>query len=344
MPPEFNDQLTRDMQLEKSFITDIKKILTGARQKTYAIANSAMLAAYWNVGRRIVEEEQKGQRKARYGTYLIKELALQLISDFGKGFNERELRRMRQFYSCFPDWRLVRIQLTWTHYWSILRLDDPVVREYYINEAIAQSWNTRLLDRNINSRYYERLLSTQKNKQLPKPPDDKNKVLTTDVVKDPFMLEFLGIEQPDAYSESDLETAIINKLQHFILELGKGYAFVARQYHIRTDTKDFYIDLVFYNFILKCFCIIDLKISELTHQDIGQMDMYVRLWDDLKKIEGDNPTIGIILCSDKDETIVKYSVLNENKQLFASKYRLFLPDEKQLIEEIEREKQRFESQ
>lgn len=327
------------MQVEKSFIADIKNILINARQKTYSIANSIMLAAYWKVGRRIMEEEQKGQRRARYGTYLIKELALQLINDFGKGFNERELRRMRQFYLRFPDWSSVRIELTWTHYWYILRIDDPIVREYYINEAIAQSWNTRLLDRNISSRYYERLLSTQKNKQLPKPADSTNEILTTDLIKDPFMLEFLGIEQPEAYSESELETAIINKLQSFILELGKGYAFVARQYHIRTDTKEFYIDLVFYNFILKAFVLLDLKINELTHQDIGQMDMYVRLWDDLKKIEGDNPTIGIILCSDKDETIVKYSVLNENKQLFASKYQLFLPDEKQLIEEIEKEKQ-----
>ena len=327
------------MEVEKSFISDIKNILTSARQKTYAIANSAMLAAYWKVGMRIVEEEQKGQRRARYGTSLIKELSRHLKSHFGKGFDDRELRRMRQFYLSFPNWDSVQPELTWTHYWYILRIENEIVRKWYIQEAIDQGWNTRQLERNINSRYYERLLSTQKNKESTEPVSNKNKLTTTDLVKDPFMLEFLGLEQPQGYSESDLETAIINKLQNFILELGKGYAFVARQYHIRTDTKDFYIDLVFYNYIFKGFVLLDLKIDELTHQDIGQMDMYVRLWDDLKKIEGDNPTIGIILCSDKDETVVKYSVLNENKQLFASKYRLYLPDEKQLIDEIEREKQ-----
>jgi len=332
------------MQVEKSFIEDIKNILTDARRKTYTMANSAMLAAYWKVGKRIVGEEQKGQRRARYGTHLIKGLALQLTNDFGKGFNERELRRMRQFYLSFPDWGSVRIELTWTHYWYILRIDDIRVREYYMNEAITQSWNTRLLDRNINSRYFERLLSTQTSNLQDNPVSGSSKVSSSDLIKDPFMLEFLGIEQPAAYSESDLETAIINKLQHFILELGKGYAFVARQYHIRTDTKEFYIDLVFYNYILKCFVLIDLKITELTHQDIGQMDMYVRLWEDLKKIESDNPTIGIILCSDKDETIVKYSILNENRQLFASKYRLYLPDEKELSEEIEKERHRIANQ
>lgn len=248
---------------------------------------------------------------------------------------------MRQFYRLFPIRDSLRPELTWTHYRHLLRVENQMARDYYVLEAIQQSWNTRTLERNINSQYFERILSTKKNHDQKQGEKLTGKISTDDIIKDPFMLEFLGLESPDAYSETDLETAIINKLQYFLLELGKGYAFVARQYHIRTDTKEFFIDLIFYNYILKCFVLIDLKITELTHQDVGQMDMYVRMFEDLKKIKGDNPTIGIILCSDKDETIVKYSVLNDSKHLFASKYRLFLPDEKQLINEIREARQQL---
>jgi predicted nuclease of restriction endonuclease-like (RecB) superfamily len=328
------------MQIEKTFFADIKAILGKARARAYAIANSEMLNAYWLVGKRITEQELKGAHKAKYGSFIIRELSNQLLTEFGKGFEERELRRMRQFYIYFPEQKTLRFELTWTHYRYILRIEDAHIRIWYITEAITQGWNTRQLERNINSQYYNRILT----KPGELPSSSIQPIATpapSHLLKDPYLFEFLGLEMPGSFSENELETAIINKLQHFLLEMGKGYAFVARQYHIRTDTKEFYIDLVFYNYLLKGFVLVDLKINELTHQDIGQMDMYVRLWDDLKKLEGDHPTIGIILCSDKDETIVKYSILKENKQLFASKYQLFLPDEKQLAEEIEKERQRL---
>lgn len=326
------------MQLQKTFFAEIRTILSEARQRTYAVANREMLDAYWQIGKRITEEEQKGQKRAAYGTFLIRELAVQLTKVFGRGFDERELRRMRQFYQYFPIQGALRPELTWTHYRYILRVEQEPVRQYYVNEAITQGWNTRVLERNINSQYYQRLLSSRQPQQSPPENNHAANLTPSDLIKDPYFLEFLGMAMHDSYSENELKTAILSKLQQFLLELGKGYAFVARQYHVRTDTKEFYIDLVFYNYLLKCFVLLDLKISELTHQDIGQMDMYVRLFEDLKKLPGDNPTIGIILCSDKDETIVKYSVLSENKQLFASRYRLYLPDEKELIREIELEK------
>lgn len=330
------------MEIQKAFFADIKNILAKAKQQSYAYANSAMLDAYWKVGKRIVEEEQKGERRAKYGSFLIKELAEKLSAGLGKGFDERELRRMRQFYLFFPIREALRPELTWTHYRCILRVDIEKARQYYVNESITAGWTSRQLERNVSSQYYQRLLSTQKSNFSESIPNhDKVLPVPSDLIKDPYFLEFLGIERQTSLSEHGLEMAIIDKLQQFLLELGKGFAFVARQYQVRTDTKEFYIDLVFYNYILKCFVLVDLKISELSHQDIGQMDMYVRLFEGLKKGVGDNPTIGIILCSDKDETIVKYSVLNENKQLFASKYRLFLPTENELIEEIQREKSRI---
>lgn len=330
------------MKIEKSFIADIKKILSQARQRAFAVANSTMLIAYWKVGKRIIDEEQKGKQRAQYGSFLIKELSLRLTEELGKGFDERELRRMRQFYLYFENWGSVRPELTWTHYRYLLRIEEPQTRHYYMIEAVQQSWTTRHLERNINSQYYHRLLSTQKSSNSRK-KHPGSAYDASDLVKDPYVLEFLGIEKAHTYSESGLETALIDKLQHFLLELGKGYAFVARQYYLRTETKEFYIDLVFYNFLLKCFVLIDLKITELTHQDIGQMDMYVRLFEDLKKLPGDNPTLGIILCSDKDETIVKYSMLNGSDQLFASKYKLYLPHENELIQEIESERIKFQS-
>lgn len=265
-----------------------------------------MVEAYWHIGKRIFEEEQHGQGRAKYGTFLLKELSKELNNEFGKGFDERELRRMRQFYQFFPIRDALRPELTWTHYRVILRVDNSKAREYYITETATASWSTRQLERNINTLYYEWLLSTQTKKAALADQQKMEKGAASDLIKNPYVLEFLGLERPTSYSETDLETAIISNLQAFLLEMGKGFSFVGRQYRIKTDTKVFYIDLVFYNYILKCFVLIDLKIHELTHQDIGQMDMYVRMFEDLKKTEGDNPTIGIILCADKDQTIVKY--------------------------------------
>lgn len=336
-----NPSNTAHMELKNTFFTEIRDTLLNARRKTYAFANREMLGAYWNVGRRITEEEQNGKKRADYGTFLVKELATRLTATLGKAFDERELRRMRQFFRYFPTWDSVRPELTWTHYRFILRVEDAQARAYYVEEAIIGNWSTRILQRNINSHYYHRLISTRDHPSTTSPQDDTVRLEPRDLIKDPYFLEFLGIATHDNFSENELEKAIINKLQQCLLELGKGFAFVSRQYHIRTETKEFYIDLVFYNYLLKCFVLVDLKTSELTHQDIGQMDMYIRLFENLKKLPGDNPTVGIILCTDKDETIVKYSVLQESKQLFASKYRLYLPDEKEIIDEINAERNRL---
>ncbi len=336
-----NPSNTTHMELKKTFFTEIRDTLLNARRKTYAFANREMLSAYWNVGRRITEEEQNGKKRATYGAFLVRELAARLTTTLGKGFDERELRRMRQFFQYFPIWGSVRPELTWTHYRFILRVEDAKARSYYIKEAATANWSTRVLERNINSQYYHRLLSTHDHPHATSPPGDTVRLEPKDLIKDPYFLEFLGITTHEDFSENELEKAIINKLQQFLLELGKGFAFVGRQYHIRTETKNFYIDLVFYNFLLKCFFLVDLKTTELTHQDIGQMDMYIRLFENLKKLPRDNPTVGIILCTGKDETIVKYSVLQESKQLFASKYRLYLPDEKEIIDEINEERNRL---
>ncbi|MEZ2442169.1 YhcG family protein [Chitinophaga sp. RCC_12] len=327
------------VNIKTSFLADIKSMLFTARQKAYAAVNSAMVEVYWNIGKRIFEEEQLGKERADYGTFLIKELARHLTKEFGKGFDERELRRMRQFYQLFPIRDALRPELSWTHYRIILRVDSPTARQYYLIETAEQSWSTRQLERNINTLYYERILSTSNKREALLAEQKMEKTKPDDVIKNPYVLEFLGLEWPTGYSESEIESAIITNLQSFLLELGKGFSFVGRQYRIKTDTKVFFIDMVFYNYILKCFVLIDLKIKDLTHQDIGQMDMYVRMFEDLKKTEGDNPTIGIILCAEKDQAIVKYSMLEEGKQIFAAKYRLVLPTEEELKNELEREKQ-----
>ena len=329
------------MQFDKAFVDDIRQIWQIARSKAYTIVNRAMIEAYWLIGQRIVIEEQKGATKAQYGDFLLRELAKRLSEELDKHFDERELRRIRQFYLCFENRDALRPEITWTHYRIILRVENPTARRYYMNESASQGWGTRILERNIQSGYYERLISTKHFKDpLPISPIS-TQTSPDQVIKDPYVLEFLGTAIPPGFSESDLEKAILANLQHFLLEMGKGFAFVGRQIPVKTETKQFFIDLVFYNYILKCFVLIDLKVNELTHQDIGQMDMYCRIFEDLKKIPGDNPTIGIILCSEKDATLVKYSVLDENKHLFASSYKLILPSEQELIQEIEREKQSF---
>ena len=319
---------------------DIRKILTEARRKAYSSVNAEMVMAYWRIGKRIVEEEQSGDERAEYGTYLIKELSERLSNEFGKGFSFVSLSNFRQFYLAFPEDSILsalRRELTWTHYRLIMRVETADARQYYINEAADHNWSTRQLDRNINTLYYERLLSTKSKRDVLSAQPKMETASPKDIIKDPYVLEFLDIPHPKEYSENQLETAIISHLQEFLLEMGKGFAFVGRQYLIKTDTKNFYIDLVFYNFILKCFVLIDLKLNELTHQDIGQMDMYVRMFEDLQTSEGDNPTIGIVLCSEKDKTLVKYSILEESKHIFASKYTLVLPTTEELKAELERE-------
>ena len=304
---------------EQKFYEDVRFILQRAREEAYNSANSIMTYAYWNVGQRIVEQEQYGKTKTKYGSYLIKNLSEQLSDEFGTGFSVANLRNCRQFYLVFPKDSYgfsMAGKISWSHLRSIMRISDEEERNFYLKETLTENWSVRVLERNIKSGYYKRMLSTQL-------PDKENRAL--EFVKDPFVLEFMGVAPNISQLESDLETAIINNLQKFLLEMGKGFSFVGRQMRICTETTDFYIDLVFYNYILKCFVVIDLKTKKLTHQDIGQMDMYVRMFDDLKRREDDNPTIGIIFCMDKDETIVKYSVLHESQQIFASKYMTDMP-------------------
>lgn len=322
-----------------NYISEIKQILAQARQKAYTAVNSSMVEAYWKVGERIVLQEQGGESRAAYGEQILKELSIALTAELGRGFSYANLRNMRQFYLTYPDIEkcyAVRSNLSWTHHRLIMRVENPEAREYYLKECAEQNWSSRLLERNINTFYYQRLLSSQDKSLLPVKASEQMQV--GDFIKDPYIFEFLNIDQPHTASELQIETALIDKLQHFLLELGKGFSFVGRQYRISSELEHFYIDLVFYNYILKCFVLIDLKTTKLSHQDIGQMDMYRRMFDDLRKPDGDNPTIGIILCAEKSETVVKYSVINDNPQLFATKFMPYLPTEEELKAEIDRNK------
>jgi len=322
---------------EKLFFADISRILNEGRQKAHVAVNYAMVEAYWNIGRRIVEQEQQGKERANYGDQLIVGLSCYLSSTFGKGFSEANLKNFRQFYLTWPSDEIrytLCSELSWSHIRLIMRLDSEKARKYYLDEARSQRWSVRVLERNIHTNYFERLISSQ---NAVSPADEQeSRAVTEDFIKDPYVLEFLDLPENPHPKETSLETAIISHLQDFLLEMGRGFSFVGRQFRISTETTHFYIDLVFYNYLLKCFVVIDLKTKKLTHQDIGQMDMYVRMFDNLKRGEDDNPTIGVILCAEKDETIAKYSVLSENKQLFASKYRLILPTEEELTAELER--------
>ena len=318
------------------FFADIAELLTQARSNAYRTVNSIMVETYWKIGRRIVEEEQNGKTRAEYGEKLIENLSRYLTDTFGKGFSEANIKDMRSFYLTFPEFaRQCLTNLSWSNICLILRIDNKEERDYYMREAAEQNWSYRLLKRNIKSGYYHRLLSTQKtidvSNNLPVCQSTEN------FIKDPYVLEFLNVPENLEGKESLLEKELITHLQKFLLELGKGFSFVARQQRISTETDHFYADLVFYNYILKCFVVVDLKTTKLTHADIGQMDMYVRMFDSLKRGVDDNPTIGIILCTDKSETMVKYSVLNESKQIFASKYKTVLPTEEELAEMIAKE-------
>jgi len=323
-----------------NFYNNIKQILQTARNNVYKQVNFIMVEAYWHVGQKIVEEEQNGEDRAKYGSYLIKELSVQLTSEFGKGFTLTNLKMMRQFYNSFSNSHTLCDQLSWSHYRLLIRVKSDKARTYYMEESAKSNWSVRALERQINTHYYERLLSSKvKQPVIDEAIQNTKELLLTpkDIIKDPYVLEFLDIKQNDSFYESELETAIIDKLKDFLLELGRGFAFVSRQKRIKADTSDFYIDLVFYNYILKCFVLVDLKKGKLTHQDIGQMDMYVNMFDDLEKSKDDNPTIGIVLCSHKDETVVKYSQINDKDNLFVSKYQMYLPSEEEFIREIEKD-------
>ena len=321
-------------------LSAIRTLLTEARSQLQQTVNHVMVKTYWEIGRLIVEEEQKGEKRAAYGQSQIKALAQDLRKEFGKGFTARNLLNMRAFYLQNPIWHAVSTKLTWTHHRILLRVQDAKAREWYAQEAIENAWTVRALDRQIDKLYYDRLLSS-KNKQPvideAKTHTDALKSSPKDYLRDPYILVFLNLPYNEAL-QSNLEQALINNLQQFLLELGKGFAFVERQQRIATEDQDFYIDLVFYNYKLKCFLLVDLKIGRLTHQDVGQMDTYVRIYDQNRKGSDDNPTIGLILCSEKSEAVAKYSVLTESKQLFASKYLRYLPTEDELRAELERER------
>ena len=323
--------------VENSNLYDFSRnLILNSRKVVYQTANFVMVETYWKIGEKIVEE-QGGTERAKYGDKLIASLSEKLTAEFGNGFTVRNLWAMRQFYIQFPILHAVRAELTWTHYRSLIRVENPKARNVYMNEAADNAWSTRFLDQQVDKHYYERLISTHKeavnelncgnSSQLSVNPQDF-------IFKDPLLLDYYGLKENTTYNENDVEQIIIDNLQRFLLELCKGFSFVARQQRITTELSHYYIDLVFYNYILKCFVLVDLKIGKLTHQDIGQMDMYVRMYDKMKCTQDDNPTIGIILCEEKDKAEVKFSVLNDNEQLFATKYRLYIPSEEELIREI----------
>ena len=330
---------------------DASLIIEQSRSYAYRAVNVAMIQRNWLLGKRIAIEELKGESRAEYGKEVVVKLADYLTENYGKGFAKSNLYQFVQFYKCFPDiFHAVSgksLSLAWTHYRALLRVTDDAARNWYMNEAISEGWSSRTLDRNIASQYYYRLLQSQAKEAV----RDEMQALTADFqndklefIKNPVVAEFLGLSPNSDFTETKLEASIITHIQKFVMELGKGYAFVARQQHIRTDMGDYFIDLVFYNYILKCFLLVDLKTSRITHQDVGQMDMYVRMYDQLKRTEGDNPTIGLILCSETSEDMARYSVMHDNERLFQAKYLTFLPTVEQLREEIELQKSVFQAQ
>ena len=331
------------------FFSGAIAIVEKGRHITYTTINQAMIETYWQLGRHIVEFEQGGEKRADYGTETLRKLAVLLTEHFGKNFSARNLRYYRRFYQVFPDhkiWNSCVPNLNWTHFRYLLRVDDDKAREWYLHEAVQEQWSARTLDRNISSQYYERLLLSQRKEVVRQEMQDKTTALQQDkleFIKNPMVAEFLGLTPNQDFTESELEGSIILHLSKFLMELGKGYAFVARQQHIRTDSgNDYFIDLVFYNYILKCFVLIDLKTTKISYQDVGQMDMYLQIYDEERKQHDDNPTIGIILCSETDGDVARYSTLAKNDQLYAAKYKLCLPTQEELRREIERQKEIFQ--
>ena len=342
--------MTTDITSYNTLINDLYALVEASRDSAYKAVNSVMLDMYWNIGKRIVEEEQKGDQRAEYGKKLLKTLSDDLTANYGKGFSDRSLRYYRKFYLMFPDreiWNTCVPNLTWSHFRALLRVPDDDARIWYMKEACDAGWSVRTLDRNVSTQYYYRLLKSPKKEAVIAEMQEKTSGLQNkqyELIKSPVVAEFLGFKDEDTYLESDLESAILSHIRDFLMEMGRGFAFVARQQHIVTETDDFYIDLVFYNIELKCYVLIDLKMGKITHQDVGQIDMYVRMYDNLKRKEGDNPTIGILLCSETDQDIARYSVLHDNGRLFMSKYLTYMPTKEQLKHEIEKQKSIFYAQ
>lgn len=334
----------------KDLLADSRGIIESARSFAYKAINVALVRRNWLLGKRIAEENVEEDGRAEYGKQVIQSLSDRLTNEYGKGFDFSSLYKYLRFYRAFPILDSLCPKscnvLSWSHFRTLLQVGDPAAREWYLNEATEQTWSVRTLQRNISSQYYQRMLMSQHKDMVEKEMQEITSPLQDrlEFIKNPVIAEFLGMSQNTDFTETELETAILNNLQKFLMELGKGYAFVARQHRIHTEKEDYFIDLVFYNFILKCFVLVDLKTAKITHQDVGQMDMYIRMFDALKRSKGDNPTLGIVLCADTDSDIAKYSVLHGNEQLFASKYMLFLPTEEQLRAEIESQKRIFEEQ
>lgn len=328
-------KLTHD---NDALFSQIKAVLDKARTKISRSVNSAMVQAYWSVGKYIVEYEQQGEQRAEYGKNVINDLSARLTKEYGSGFTVSNLKYMRQFYIYFPIRHALRDKLTWTHYRSLLKVQNETAREFYFNECFEQNWSTRQLERQINTMFYERLLAS-KDKETVRNEIQQKEPATfepREIIRDPYILEFIGIPQGEHFLETDLEQMLINKLQHFLLEMGKGFSFVARQKRISFDNQHFYIDLVFYNYMARCFVLIDLKADRLTHSDLGQMQMYVNYYTRELMNPGDNPPVGIVLCADKNEAVVKYTLPENNKQIFASQYMTYMPSEEELKQLIQR--------
>ncbi|MBR6418403.1 MAG: DUF1016 family protein [Muribaculaceae bacterium] len=340
-------QTQNNQVLPAQLVDDIKLIVEHGLREAYRSVNSVSILTYWNVGKRIVEEEQHGESRAEYGKHLIDLLSHELSQTYPKGYSPRNLRDYRQFYLCFNDleiWHSRVPNLTWTHFRTLLSVTSEDARYWYVQEASRQSWSVRTLARNVGSQYYFRLLQSPQKEAVINEMLQLTESLKDELqgfLKDPVVAEFLQLPSNASFTETELEKAIIRHLKEFLLEMGRGFAFMAEQYHISSDGGDYFVDLVFYNVVLKCYVLIDLKTKKLTHQDVGQMDMYVRMFDDLKRTDGDNPTIGLLLCSDTSKDIAKYSVLHDSKQLFAAKYLTYLPTEEVLRREIEQQKELF---
>ena len=363
---------------DNMLVNDLRSIVSKARSKAFAAVNYSLVERNWRIGQRIVEQEQNGASRAEYGKHVIEIASAALTEEFGKGFSETNIMNFKKFYLKFKELTIPQTLseefkkqkhqtlsdessllpqkgqtqsaqfelrlLPWSHYERLIRVEDKKAREWYAKEAFEQGWSFRTLNRNINTLYYERLLMSKKKQPVVNEMQDKTKAYQQDkleYIKSPVVLEFLGLPEDTSLVESKLETAIINNLEKFLMEMGKGYALVARQQHIRTEENDYYIDLVFYNYLIKSFILVDLKVNRITYQDVGQMDMYLQMYDKMKKGPDDNPTIGIILCSETDSDVARYSTLAKNDQMFAAKYKLYLPDKEDLRREIERQKELY---
>ncbi len=363
---------------DNMLVNDLRSIVSKARSKAFAAVNYSLVERNWRIGQRIVEQEQNGASRAKYGKHVIEVASAALTEEFGKGFSYTNIANYKRFYLTFNNLQILQtvseefnnpIQQTlpakssaphkedkaesaqselrllpWSHYERLIRVEDKKAREWYAKEAFEQGWSFRTLNRNINTLYYERLLMSKKKQPVVNEMQDKTKAYQQDkleYIKSPVVLEFLGLPEDISLAESKLETAIINNLEKFLMEMGKGYALVARQQHIRTEENDYYIDLVFYNYLIKSFILVDLKVNRITYQDVGQMDMYLQMYDKMKKGPDDNPTIGIILCTETDSDVARYSTLAKNDQMFAAKYKLYLPDKEDLRREIERQKELY---